>query len=106
RAIGVDPLESTPGMAPLLSVSDLAAAWSGTMAQVGPMELRVGPATRLAITGPNGCGKSTLLAVLARQLDPTAGRYRLGGQDVLGAELGQGRPVVAVLEHEAHLFAS
>jgi ATP-binding cassette subfamily C protein CydC len=106
RATGVEPLESTPGMPSPLCVSDLTAAWSGTVAQVGPLDLRVGPGTRLAITGPNGCGKSTLLAVLARQLDPAAGSYRLGEQDALAVDLGQARAVFAVLDDEPHLFAS
>jgi ATP-binding cassette, subfamily C, bacterial CydC len=106
QATGVQPLESTPGMPPLISVTDLTAAWSGAVAQVGPLALRVAPGARLALTGPNGCGKSTLLAVLARQLDPTAGHYRLGEQDALAVELGQARAVFAVLDDEPHLFAS
>jgi ATP-binding cassette subfamily C protein CydC len=106
QAAGVHPLETTPGMPPLISVTELTAAWSGTVPQVGPLDLQVEPGARLAITGPNGCGKSTLLAVLARQLDPTGGRYRLGDQDALAVELGQARQVFAVLDDEPHLFAS
>jgi ATP-binding cassette, subfamily C, bacterial CydC len=106
QATGVHPLETTPGMPPLISVTELTAAWSGTVPQVGPLDLQVEPGARLAITGPNGCGKSTLLAVLARQLDPTGGRYRLGDQDALAVELGQARRVFAVLDDEPHLFAS
>lgn len=35
--------------------------------------LRIGPTTRLLVTGANGAGKSTLLAVLAGRLDPDRG---------------------------------
>jgi len=106
RATGVHPLETKAGMPSLISVSQLTAAWSGTAPQVGPLDLQVEPGTSLAITGPNGCGKSTLLAVLARQLDPTGGTYRLGDQDALELELGRARQVFAVLDDEPHLFAS
>ena len=105
-ATGVLPLEAAAGIPPNLSVRELTAAWSGTTPQVGPLDLQIQPGTRLAITGPNGCGKSTLLAVLARQLDPTGGSYRLGDQDALGIELGQARQMFAVLDDEPHLFAS
>jgi len=106
RAAGVHPLKTKAGMPSRISVSELTTAWAGTAPQVGPLDLQVEPGTRLAITGPNGCGKSTLLAVLARQLDPTDGTYRLGDQDALALELGQARQLFAVLDDEPHLFAS
>jgi len=109
RANGSQPLEpqtAQSGMPPRISVSELTAAWSGTTAQVGPVDLRIEPGDRLAITGPNGCGKSTLLAVLARALDPTGGSYRLGDQDALTVELAAARRMFAVLDDEPHVFAS
>ncbi|MEU4806163.1 ABC-F family ATP-binding cassette domain-containing protein [Actinosynnema sp. NPDC023587] len=39
-----------------------------------PVDLAVGSGDRLVVTGANGAGKSTLLAVLAGDLEPTAGR--------------------------------
>ena len=94
------------GMPPLITVTGLTAAWVGTAPQVGPLDLQVQPGERIAITGPNGCGKSTLLAVLARQLDPTGGDYRLDGRDILALELADTRKRFAVLDDEPHLFAS
>jgi thiol reductant ABC exporter CydC subunit len=105
-AHGVRPLTTTACIRPRIGLSALTAAWSGTMPQVGPLELQIRPGSRLAITGPNGCGKSTLLAVLARALDPMGGSYQLSGQDAVGLELGQARQLFAVLDDEPHLFGS
>jgi thiol reductant ABC exporter CydC subunit len=103
---GTQPLTATPTTPPRIAVNALTAAWSGTTAQVGPLDLQIEPGTRLAITGPNGCGKSTLLAVLARTLDPAHGSYQLGDQDAVTLELEQARTMFAVLDDEPHLFAS
>jgi putative ABC transport system ATP-binding protein len=46
----------------------------------------------LAIMGPSGCGKSTLLSILAMLDSPTAGEYRVRGENVAGyseAQLAQ-----------------
>lgn len=78
----------------------------------GPVSLGLSGGDRLLVTGPNGAGKSTLLSVLARVLEPGAGRVRhLSGADVglLGQEdVGEGlhgspgqlrRRVLAALLH-------
>jgi ATP-binding cassette subfamily C protein CydC len=103
---GTQRPNTVAGTAPHISLTALTAAWSGTVADVGPLDLQIQPGSRLAITGPNGCGKSTLLGVLARTLDPAGGSYRLGGQEAVVLELGQARRTFAVLDDEPHLFAS
>lgn len=40
----------------------------------------------LGIVGPNGAGKSTLLRLLARIINPTAGRILVDGEDISGYE--------------------
>lgn len=46
--------------------------------------LNVAPAEYLSIMGPSGSGKSTLLNIIGLLDRPTAGSYRLDGQDVTG----------------------
>ncbi|HEV7557099.1 MAG TPA: ABC transporter ATP-binding protein [Kofleriaceae bacterium] len=45
------------------------------------VELAVGKGEFLSISGPSGSGKSTLLAILGLLDIPTAGEYRIDGQD-------------------------
>jgi ATPase subunit of ABC transporter with duplicated ATPase domains len=63
--------------------------------QLGPVDLELSWADRVAITGPNGGGKSTLLAALFGHLPLAEGRRWLGPSVVVG-ELDQ---------HRAHLDA-
>ena len=58
--------------------------------QLGPLDLEVRWADRLAIVGPNGSGKTTLLAALLGQVELHAGALWTGPSVVVG-ELGQER---------------
>ncbi len=60
----------------------------------------------LVVTGPSGSGKSTLLTVLLGQLAPSAGSYRLGGDDTADLAPGVVRRHVAWCPQEGHLFDS
>ena len=57
---------------------------------LGPVDLQIDWADRVAITGPNGAGKSTLLAVLLGRLTPDDGSAALGPGVVVG-EVDQAR---------------
>jgi ATPase subunit of ABC transporter with duplicated ATPase domains len=58
--------------------------------QLGPVDLEIGWAEKVAITGPNGAGKSTLLAALLGRVDLAAGSTYLGPGVVVG-EVDQAR---------------
>jgi ATPase subunit of ABC transporter with duplicated ATPase domains len=58
--------------------------------QLGPVDLELGWADRLALLGPNGSGKTTLLSALLGRLPLTSGERWLGPSVVVG-ELGQER---------------
>jgi ATPase subunit of ABC transporter with duplicated ATPase domains len=57
---------------------------------LGPVDLQIDWADRVAVTGPNGSGKSTLLGVLLGRLAPDEGAAALGPGVVVG-EVDQAR---------------
>jgi ATPase subunit of ABC transporter with duplicated ATPase domains len=57
---------------------------------LGPVDLQIDWADRVAITGPNGAGKSTLLAMLLGQLAPEQGSAGVGSGVRIG-EIDQAR---------------
>jgi ATPase subunit of ABC transporter with duplicated ATPase domains len=57
---------------------------------LGPVDLQIDWADRVAITGPNGSGKSTLLGVLLGRIAPDEGTAALGPSVVVG-EIDQAR---------------
>jgi ATPase subunit of ABC transporter with duplicated ATPase domains len=58
--------------------------------RLGPVDLEVSWAERVAVLGPNGSGKSTLIAALLGRVGLAAGSRHLGPSVVVG-ELGQER---------------
>jgi ATPase subunit of ABC transporter with duplicated ATPase domains len=78
---------------------------------LGPVDLTVSWADRIAIVGPNGAGKSTLLAALLGRAALAAGTQHLGPGVVVGevdqarALLDDGRPLLATFVAAAGLDA-
>jgi ATPase subunit of ABC transporter with duplicated ATPase domains len=60
--------------------------------ELGPLNVEINWADRVAISGPNGSGKSTLLAALLGRLPLTSGTHLLGPGVVIG-ELDQTRTI-------------
>lgn len=88
-----------------LRLDAVEASW-GEHADLGPLDLVLPAGSRTLVTGPNGCGKSTLLAVLARHLDPAAGRYLVDGTDVRDLPLEALCRLVAVVDDEPWVLAT
>ncbi len=57
---------------------------------LGPLDIEVGSADRIAIVGSNGSGKTTLLQLLLGKIEPSSGEAYVGPSVVIG-ELEQGR---------------
>ena len=109
RALAGSAAGGSAGGIPDLDLRDLTARWApgpeGPI-DLAPTTLRIAPGEHVVITGANGVGKSTLLAVIARALDPVAGRYAVGGADVRDLPLAQARSLLAIVDDEPHVFAS
>ncbi|MBX3284349.1 MAG: ABC-F family ATP-binding cassette domain-containing protein [Actinobacteria bacterium] len=58
--------------------------------RLGPVDLHVGWADRVVLTGENGAGKTTLIDLVLGRVEPTAGTVHLGPGVVVG-ELSQRR---------------
>ncbi|EPR75885.1 Putrescine transport ATP-binding protein PotA [Leifsonia rubra CMS 76R] len=56
----------------------------GGATAVDKISLHVRPGEFLSLLGPSGCGKTTTLRMLAGFEEPTEGRIRISGQDVVG----------------------
>ncbi|MGQ3027200.1 MAG: ABC transporter ATP-binding protein [Ferrovibrionaceae bacterium] len=54
----------------------------GTVAAVARFDLDIGHGEFVVLVGPSGCGKTTSLRMLAGLEQPTAGRIRLGPDDI------------------------
>ena len=66
----------------------------GSAFRLGPVDLQVDWADRIAITGPNGGGKTTLLRALLGEVELSAGERFLGPAVVVG-EIDQARASLA-----------
>ncbi len=69
------------------------------------ISVRVAPGEKLAIVGRTGAGKSTMVKLMARLMEPTAGRVLLDGRDIRELPLGALRRAVGVVPQEPTLFS-
>lgn len=100
------PALPRPAGPPTLVLEAVEAGWVPGRRHLGPVDLTLAPGEHVALVGPNGCGKSTALAVLARQLDPSAGRYLVDGTDATTVPPDEVRALVAVVDDDPHVFAT
>lgn len=72
---------------------------------VTDVSFSIEPGETVALVGPSGAGKSTLLGVLLGFVRPAAGRVRVGGVDLAGADLEEWRSRIAWVPQRPHLYA-
>lgn len=87
-----------------LAVHDLHHEYVEGRPAVDSVSLDVAPGHRVAVVGASGAGKTTLGAAIAGRLEPTRGTVALGGVPLSRVD-GSGRPPVALVSQEVHVFA-
>ena len=68
------------------------------------MDLTIEPGTTVALVGPTGAGKSTVVKLLARFYDPTSGKVRASGTNIVEFPLADWRRALAQVPQESYLF--
>ena len=69
---------------PLLAIEALSKVYPGGQRALDNVNLVVEGPEVVAIIGSSGAGKSTLIRCINRLVEPTTGRIRLGGADIVG----------------------
>ncbi len=92
------------GKAPLLEARGIRKK-IGDKVILDGVDISLAPGTFLTILGPNGAGKTTLLKILSLLSPPTAGSYRIAGEDpnTAGSEL---RRRIGLVSHNTFLYDS
>ncbi|WP_324652832.1 ABC transporter ATP-binding protein [Georgenia sp. H159] len=77
---------------------------SGTVALLRDVSMRVPAGRTVAVVGSTGAGKSTLTTVVARLVDPTAGRVLLDGTDARELSHAERTAQVALVSQSTFVF--
>jgi osmoprotectant transport system ATP-binding protein len=89
----------------VISLEGLTKRFAGAAAPaVDALSLDVGAGEICVLIGPSGCGKTTTMRMINRMIEPDAGRIRIDGRDVTGADPVALRRSVGYVIQQVGLF--
>ena len=83
EAIAAPTAAAGSQVAPLLDIEGLGKVYPGGQRALDDVSLRIERAEIVAVIGSSGAGKSTLIRCINRLVEPSAGRVRLNGIDLV-----------------------
>ena len=82
--------------APMIVTEALTKVFPSGLRAVDGVDLTVAPGEFFGLLGPNGAGKTTIIGMLTTRVQPTAGRARVAGVDVV-AQPARAKRVIGVV---------
>ena len=68
---------------PILDIAGLSKTYASGFQALKPLDLQIQRGEIFALLGPNGAGKTTLISILCGIVNPSAGRVRVDGHDIV-----------------------
>jgi len=107
EAIAAPSAAANSQVAPLLDIEGLGKVYPGGQRALDDVSLRIERAEIVAVIGSSGAGKSTLIRCINRLVEPSAGRVRLNGIDLVALsrrELRGARRRIGMIFQEFNLI--
>ncbi|MGY9047575.1 multidrug ABC transporter ATP-binding protein [Puniceibacterium antarcticum] len=89
-------------MAAIVEIENVKKVYDGGFEALKGVTLNIAEGEILALLGPNGAGKTTLISAVCGLAQPTSGRIRVGGHDVV-SDFRAARNLVGLVPQEVNL---
>jgi len=91
-------------MQPILSVTNLSKTYASGFRALKDVSLDIERGEIFALLGPNGAGKTTLISIICGIVNPSEGRVRVDGHDII-ADYRATRSLIGLVPQELHTDA-
>jgi osmoprotectant transport system ATP-binding protein len=88
----------------MISIESVGKVYPDGTVAVSDLSLGVGAGETAVLVGPSGCGKTTTMRMINRLVEPTSGRIRVGGEDVMAIDAVRLRRRIGYVIQQVGLF--